>query len=186
MTKNGIIKKSSLDEYNLKRGNGAIALKLDKDDEIVSVLFVDEEKIGIASKAGQFILIHTDSITPIGRVARGVIGMKLNDGDEVVGARAINSKDKEIVSISEDGYIKRSSVNELTLTSRATKGKKLQRTDALCDFIFSENQNDLLVVASGSQIRLNYMDVPSNSLGTQGVRAIKLSTDSKVIKLSQF
>ena len=80
-TKNGILKKSELDEYNLKRNTGATAIKLDNGDQIVSIILTDNDKIGIASAQGQFIMIKTDDIKPIGRVARGVIGMKLNEGD---------------------------------------------------------------------------------------------------------
>lgn len=185
-TKNGILKKSELDEYNLKRNTGATAIKLDNGDQIVSIILTDNDKIGIASAQGQFIMIKTDDIKPIGRVARGVIGMKLNEGDEVVSAKVIGTGVKEIASVSEDGYIKRSPISEFKLTGRATKGVKLQKVENLCDFLPLYNNNDILVVSSVAQIRLKLNDVPILGRGAQGVRAIKLAENSKVMNLASL
>ena len=185
-TKNGILKKSELDEYNLKRNTGATAIKLDNGDQIVSIILTDNDKIGIASAQGQFIMIKTDDIKPIGRVARGVIGMKLNEGDEVVSAKVIGTGVKEIASVSEDGYIKRSPISEFKLTGRATKGVKLQKVENLCDFLPLYNDNDILVVSSVAQIRLKLNDVPVLSRGAQGVKAIKLAENSKVMNLASL
>ena len=185
-TKNGILKKSELDEYNLKRNTGATAIKLDNGDQIVSIILTDNDKIGIASAQGQFIMIKTDDIKPIGRVARGVIGMKLNEGDEVVSAKVIGTGVKEIASVSEDGYIKRSPISEFKLTGRATKGVKLQKVENLCDFLPLYNDNDILVVSSIAQIRLKLNDVPILSRGAQGVKAIKLAENSKVMNLASL
>ena len=185
-TKNGILKKSELDEYNLKRNTGATAIKLDNGDQIVSIILTDNDKIGIASAQGQFIMIKTDDIKPIGRVARGVIGMKLNEGDEVVSAKVIGTGVKEIASVSEDGYIKRSPISEFKLTGRATKGVKLQKVENLCDFLPLYNDNDILVVSSIAQIRLKLNDIPILGRGAQGVRAIKLAENSKVMNLTSL
>ena len=185
-TKNGILKKSELDEYNLKRNTGATAIKLDNGDQIVSIILTDNDKIGIASAQCQFIMIKTDYIKPIGRVARGVIGMKLNEGDEVVSAKVIGTGVKEIASVSEDGYIKRSPISEFKLTGRATKGVKLQKVENLCDFLPLYNNNDILVVSSVAQIRLKLNDVPVLGRGAQGVRAIKLAENSKVMNLASL
>ena len=186
VTKNGILKKSELDEYNLKRNTGATAIKLDEGDQIASIILTDNDKIGIASAQGQFIMIKTDDIKPIGRVARGVIGMKLNEGDEVVSAKVIGTGIKEIASISEDGYIKRSSISEFKLTGRATKGVKLQKVENLCDFLPLYDNNDILLVSSAAQIRLKLSDVPILSRGAQGVKAIKLAENSKVMNLASL
>jgi len=184
ITKKGIIKKSKLSEYNMKRNIGAAALKLDADDQIVSVLFTNSDRIGIASALGQFIIIETKDISSIGRVARGVQGMKLNDGDCVVGARVIKTDDKELISISEDGYIKRTDLSEFRVTGRATKGVKIQNTSKLCDFLPISNTNDILVVSTTSQIRLKLQDIPSLSRGTQGVKSLKLPDSARVMRLS--
>ena len=184
ITKNGILKKSALSEYNLKRNVGATAIKLDKGDEIVSVLFLNKEKIGIASRAGQFIMITTTDINTIGRTTRGVSGMKLNDGDTVVGAIIINDATKELVTVAEDGYIKRSALSEFRITGRATKGVRIQNTDCLCSILSVSENQDVLVNSSKAQIRLKLSDIPLLSRGTQGVKSIKLSENSKVLKLS--
>lgn len=186
ITKNGILKKSKLSEYNMKRNVGAAALKLDANDQIASILFTNDDRIGIASELGQFIMIETKDISPIGRVARGVQGMKLNDGDSVISARVIDPSTKELISISEDGYIKRTALSEFRVTGRATKGVKIQNTPKLCDFLPISNDNDVLVVSSTSQIRLKLTDIPSLSRGTQGVKSLKISGTSKVMCLNSI
>jgi len=186
VTKNGLVKKSSLTEYNLKRNGGAQAIKLDTGDEIVTVLPLNNENIGILSQKGNFIMIATSELSSIGRVTRGVIGMKLDEGDSVISARIIPSATKELVSISEDGFIKRSNIDEFRVTGRATKGKKIQKATLMSDFLPIMSTEDILVVASSSQIRLNYSDIPSTLPGAQGVRSIKLPENSKIIKIQTF
>ena len=186
ITKNGVLKKSALSEYNLKRNVGATAIKLDKGDEIVSVLFLNKEKIGIASHAGQFIMITTTDINAIGRTTRGVTGMKLNDGDSVVGATIINDATKEFVTVAEDGYIKRTTIDEFRVTGRATKGVRIQNTNCLCSILSLNGDQDVLVNSSKAQIRLKLSDIPLLGRGTQGVKSIKLSDKDYVIKLSNY
>lgn len=185
ITKSGIIKKSNLSEYNLKRNGGANAIRLDENDEIVSVLFLDAENIGIASKSGNFIMIKSTDITSTGRVSRGVIGMKLKEGDIVINGRIIDDSCTEIVSISSDGFIKRTPISEFRITGRATKGVKLQNTDNLCDFLPSNGVDDINIVSSVTQLRLKVSDIPSLGRGAQGVNSIKLPKNSSIIKLSQ-
>jgi DNA gyrase subunit A len=186
ITKNGILKKSALSEYNLKRNAGATAIKLDKDDKIVSVLFLNKEKIGIASRAGQFIMITTTDINAIGRTTRGVTGMKLNEGDEVVDAIIINDSTRELVTVAEDGYIKRTPISEFRITGRATKGVRIQNTENLCSILPLNDDHDVLVNSSKAQIRLKLSDIPLLGRGTQGVKSIKLSENSKVLKLNSI
>ena len=185
ITKNGIIKKSLFTEYNLKRNVGAIAINLDKDDEIISILFVDEERVGITSKLGNFIMISTKDIRAIGRTARGVCGMKLDDGDIVVSAKVVPSTTLEIGSVTEDGYIKRSLISEFRLTGRATKGVKVQKTNNLCDFLPIIDNADLLVSSSTSQIRVRLNDIPLLGRSAQGVKVLKLPQNSKIMKLDR-
>lgn len=186
VTKNGVLKKSVLSEYNLKRNVGATAIKLDKGDEIVSVLFLNEEKIGIASRVGQFIMITTTDVNAISRNTRGVTGMKLNEGDTVVGAVIISDATKEFATVTEDGYIKRTARSEFRLTGRATKGVKIQNTDCLCSILPLSQDKDVLVNSSKAQIRLKLADIPLLTRGTQGVKSIKLSDKDYVIKLSNY
>lgn len=186
LTKNGILKKSALSEYNLRRNTGVQALKLDDGDLIASILILKDERVGILTKEGNFIIIETKDIRPIGRVARGVVGIKLNERDEVVSGRVIPKETREILSVSEDGYSKRTDINEFKITGRATKGVKIQRADNLCDFLPLIDLSDILVVSSTTQIRVKAEEIPVLSRGTQGVKTLKLGENSKVIKIQNF
>lgn len=177
VTKNGIVKKSKLNEYNMKRNAGAQALKLDNDDEIVSILILEDERIGIMSQCGQFIMVSTTPIKSLGRVTRGIIGMKLNPGDYVVSARAIPQSTTQLFSISTDGYGKNTSIKEFTLTGTNTKGVKIQKSDSMCDFIPILNQSDILINSNTTQIRIKYNDIPVLLRGAQGTKLIKLTTN---------
>ena len=183
ITKNGILKKSSLSEYNLKRGNGAQAIKLDKNDTIVSALILRDENIGVLSHSGNFIMISTSDIRAIGRVARGVVGIKLNEGDFVTSARVVSKEVKELLSISEDGSAKRTSIGEFGLTGRATKGKSIQQSDKLCDFLPLVDDKEVLVVSNVSQIRLKINEIPLLSRATMGVKVMKLKDKEKIQNL---
>lgn len=186
LTKKGILKKSALSEYNLRRNTGVQALKLDDDDLIASILILKNERVGILTEEGNFIIIETKDIRPIGRVARGVVGIKLNEGDKVVSGRVIPKETREILSVSEDGYSKRTDINEFKITGRATKGVKIQRADNLCDFLPLIDFSDILVVSSTTQIRVKVEEIPILSRGTQGVKTLKLGGNSKVIKIQNF
>lgn len=186
LTKKGILKKSALSEYNLRRNTGVQALKLDDDDLIASILILKNERVGILTEEGNFIIIETKDIRPIGRVARGVVGIKLNEGDKVVSGRVIPKETREILSVSEDGYSKRTDINEFKITGRATKGVKIQRADNLCDFLPLIDSSDILVVSSTTQIRVKVEEIPVLSRGTQGVKTLKLGENSKVIKIQNF
>ena len=186
ITKKGVLKKSKVSEYNLKRNTGATAIKLDKDDTIVNVLFIDEENIGIASKQGNFIMIQTKDINSIGRVARGVCGMKLNEGDEVINGRIIDNSCTEVVSISSDGFARRNLISEFHITGRGTKGVKLQKNGELADFLFVSSPVDLLINSDSSQIRLNINSIPLLGRGSIGVKVLKLNENSKILSLESL
>ena len=183
ITKKGILKKSELTEYNLKRSTGAIALNLDKDDEIVSVLFTDEERVGMVSQKGNFIMIETKDIRAIGRTAKGVCGMKLNAGDYVVGARTIPNECKEILSITVDGYSKRTTIDEFKVTGRATKGSKIQKAENICDFVPIVDSTDILINSTTAQIRVKLNEINLLSRGSQGTKTIKMKDNDKVVKV---
>lgn len=185
ITRNGILKKSKLSEYNLKRNTGAQALKLDTDDEIASILFIDDENIGILSRDGQFIMVQSAPIKSLGRLTRGIIGMKLGASDYVVSARAIEPAAKYIFSITSDGYGKKTYLKEFNITNTNTKGVKIQKSDALCDFMPIGDETDVLVNSSTTQIRVKYTDIPIALRGTLGVKLIKL-TDNYVIGVSSI
>lgn len=185
-TKKGILKKSKLSEYNIKRKGGVKALNLDNDDEIVSILFVDNERVGMMTARGQFVLCETKDVRPIGRAARGVKGITLNNGDFLVSARVVSPDTKEFLSVSEKGYIKRTTAKDFTVTGRATKGGKIHllkdTDDRLIDFAPITNERESIVVASNAQIKINLNEVNLLSKGAQGTKSMKLS-NAKVIGL---
>ena len=185
ITKKGLIKKSKLSEYNLKRNCGAQAIKLDSDDEIISILFIDDEKLGIMTYTGQFIIVATTLIKPIGRLTRGIIGIKLNADDYVVSARAIPASTTQIFSISTDGYGKNTLISEFNITNTNTKGTKIQKSDSMCDFIPITNTSDILINSNTTQIRIKYTDIPNSLRGAQGTKLIKL-TNNYVVGISSL
>lgn len=185
VTKNGLIKKSKLSEYNLKRNSGAQAIKLDAGDEITSILILTDERIGIMSRRGQFIIIESKNIRSIGRVARGVIGMKLETDDYVQSARVIPTDAKEIFSISVEGSGKLTSLTEFNITNTNTKGSRIQKADEMADFLPLNNTTDILINSTTTQIRIKYSDIPLALRGAQGVKLIKL-TNNKVVGISNL
>ena len=189
LTKNGILKKSKLSEYNIKRKGGVKALALDAGDEIVSVLFLNDERIGMLTARGQFVKCETKDIRAIGRVARGVKGIGLNEGDYLVSASVFPADTKEILTISEKGYIKRTSAKEITITGRGTKGSRIHKLndtdDRLIGWAALVNQTETVIVSSNAQIKINLNEVNLLSKGAQGTKSIKLS-NSKVIGLLIF
>jgi len=189
VTKQGMIKKSKLTEYNIKRGNGAKAIDLNTGDKIINVLFLNEEPLGILTAEGNFVLIETGDIRAIGRAAKGVKGIKLNDGDYVVSAKVHSPHATEIVSISEQGLAKRSDMNEFSITGKNTKGKKLQKIlpkDYMVDFMFLSGEPQILIISSGAQLKVDTSEISLLGRGAQGSRAIKLSSNQKVVTLSKF
>ena len=188
-TKKGILKKSKLSDYNIKRRGGVKALNLDSDDEIVSILFMDEERVGMMTARGQFVVCETKDIRAIGRVARGVKGITLNTNDELVSAKAIPSTVKEYLSVSEKGYIKRTSAKEFAITGRGTKGGKIHalkdNDDKLINFAPLTTEKEAIIVSSHSQIKINLNEVNLLSKGAQGTKSMKLS-NSKIIGLLVF
>ena len=185
-TRNGILKKSKLSEYNIKRKGGVKALNLDANDEIVSILFTNNERVGMLTARGQFMMCETKDIRPIGRTARGVKGITLNKGDELVRAEVIPSDTTEFVSISRNGYIKRTAAKEFVVTGRATKGGKIHLLkdddDRLVSFAPLRNEREVIIVSSNAQIKFNLNEVNLLSKGAQGTKSIKL-TNAKVIGL---
>lgn len=187
VTKNGMFKKSELSEYNMKRSRTGIkALTLDANDEICSVLFTNEDKVGMVTEQGNFLICETKDVRPIGRVAKGVKGIKLNDDDAVASAHIIPNNTKEIVSVSGEGRIKRTSIEEFSTQGRATKGSKIQKItekDFVSDFLPIVNEKELTVVATSSQIKLNIADIGLLSKNTAGAQSIKKKDKDSIICL---
>lgn len=188
LTKNGILKKSLLEVYNTNRKTGVKAIKLDEGDEIKSILFVNEERIGMMTARGQFVICETKAINPIGRIARGVKGINLNEGDTLVYANIIPTNTKEIITISKEGYSKRTGIKDISITNRGTKGAKIQTLkdskDKMVSFKPISKEREIIVVSSNSQIKFNLNEVPILGKGAQGTKTIKLKEKSKIIGFS--
>lgn len=186
-TKKGYIKKSSFSEYNVKRAGGAKAIALDDGDEIVAVHFTNEERAGILSEEGNFLIVETKDIRPISRVSKGIKGIKLNDGDGVSNARMIPNGFNGIVSISGDGLFKKTEAKEFVVQGKNTKGSKLQKVndgDFMADFLPYTDEKEVMVASRKACIKVVLDDVPTYSRGAQGVKAIKLAPKDSVIRLA--
>ena len=189
ITKKGIMKKSLISEYNIKRSGGARAIELGEDDEIVSILFTNEEPCGILTAEGNLLLTQTKDVRAIGRIAKGIRGIKLNDNDYVVSARSIPNSTKEIMSISGLGLSKKTDITEFTYTGKNTKGKKIQKiinSDFMTDFIPITTEKEILVVSSGAQLKVSLDEIANLSRGAQGSKTIKLKNNEKVISLQKI
>lgn len=189
ITKNGYIKKSEFSEYNTNRSIGIRAITLDKNDEITNVLFTNNDKVGIVTEFGNFIIIETKDIRPIGRVTRGIKAIKLNDGDYVSQAHLIPYSTKEILSITNSGFCKSTKITEFSVQGKNTKGSKIQKLiegDLIADFAPITNEKEILIAATSSCIKLLINDIPSTSKNTQGNKTIKLSSNDLVIGLSIY
>ena len=188
-TKKGMVKKSEMSEYNVTRNVGLKALTLDDGDEIVNVLFTDNEKVGIVTEGGNFLMISIEDIRPIGRVAKGVKAIKLNDGDGVASARIIPADTTMIASISGDGLFKKTSVDEFVIQGRGTKGAKIQKLndgDWIADFYPIVKDGDILVASTHACIKLTTNDIPIFSKGALGNKSIKLNPKDNVVGISIY
>ena len=188
-TKNGFVKKSELAEYNLKRSGSLRAINLDDNDEIASILFIDDEDVGIMTEMGNFIRITTKDIRPIGRIAKGIRGIKLNDGDAVCCAYPIKSDTQYIISVTNSGLFKKTPISEFTVQGKNTKGAKIHKLigkDVMADFIALGAETEILVASSKSCIKLSINDVPTLSRVTQGAKAIKMNDTDKIIGISLY
>ena len=188
-TKNGFVKKSELAEYNLKRSGSLKAISLDANDEIASILFINDEDAGIMTELGNFIRITTKDIRAIGRVAKGVRGIKLNDGDAVCCAYPIKPDSQYIVSVTASGLFKKTPIAEFVVQGKNTKGAKIHKltgNDHMADFMALGAETEILVASSQSCIKLSVNDIPTLSRVTQGAKAIKLSDTAKIVGISLY
>ena len=188
-TKNGFVKKSELAEYNLKRSGSLKAINLDANDEIASILFIDAEDVGIMTEQGNFIRITTGDIRPIGRIAKGVRGIKLNEGDAVCCAYPIKKDTQYIVSVTSSGLFKKTPISEFTVQGKNTKGAKIHKLtgkDYMADFMALGAETEILVASSQSCIKISTNDIPTLSRIAQGAKAIKMNDTSKIVGISLY
>ena len=184
VTKNGMLKKSNLSEYNIKRSGSAKALTLDEGDEIVSVLFVNSEKIGLLSAGGNFLITTTSDIRPIGRTTKGIKGMKLNEEDYVISAHIIPEDTVSIMSVSGEGNAKQTKISEFATQGKNTKGARLQKItseDWMADFKPIVNETEVSIASTSSTLKIKVNEVAMLSRGAQGSRAIKMGVKDNAI-----
>lgn len=182
-TKKGIIKKTCLEAYSRPRQNGVNAITLREDDGLIQVCMTNgDREVLIANRNGRAIRFHESAVREMGRTASGVRGMTLDeDGmDEVVGMVCIKDKEKETtLVVSEQGYGKRSHIDDYRITNRGGKGVKTlnitEKTGKLVAFLNVTDENDLMIInKSGITIRTKVSDLSIIGRATQGVRLINL------------
>lgn len=181
-TRKGIIKKTKLEAYSRPRQNGVNAITIREDDQVIQVrLTTGDSQIVIANRHGRAIRFHESAVREMGRNATGVKGMALdNDDDAVVGMICVNDPEKEtIMVVSEQGYGKRSLIEDYRITNRGGKGVKTlnitDKTGYLVAIKCVTDENDLVIInKSGITLRMKVADVRVMGRATQGVRLINL------------
>jgi DNA gyrase subunit A len=180
-TRDAIIKKTSLEEYSRPRANGVNAVNIKEGDKLVSVCLTrGDEEIIVADRNGRAIHFNESTVRSMGRVATGVRAMKLDEGDEVVGMVSICDKEKEtVLVVSEQGFGKRSPVEDYRITNRGGKGVKTMnitdKTGKLVAIKSVTDDDDLMIVnVSGITLRLHATNIRVTGRATQGVRLINL------------
>ena len=188
-TKNGTVKKTSLEAYSRPRANGVIAINIVEGDEVVDVRLTNgKNELILANRNGRAVRFNESDVRCMGRVSTGVRGMKLDEGDDaVIGMIVVNDASAETVMVvSEEGYGKRSQVEDYRKTARGGKGVKTlsitEKTGRLVAIKNVTDDNDLMIInRSGIAIRLSVADCRVMGRATQGVRLINLAKKNDVI-----
>ncbi len=189
-TKNGVIKKTSVEAYSRPRTNGINAITIKDDDTLLEVKLTDgNQNIMLASKTGRAIRFNESKVREMGRSAAGVRGMKidLEAGDKIVGMIIDNPSDegKALFVVSENGYGKRSLVDDFTIINRGGKGMKgMQITDKTGQMVAVKSVTDtddlIITTKNGIMIRMKVSDVRVMGRATQGVKVIKLGDGDSI------
>lgn len=186
VTKNGMVKKTKSEEYKLKRGKSIKAINLKEDDEVINVMFLNNEKIGLLTNNGNCIIIDTETINPIGRASMGVKGIKLNDDDYVIDSKVVKDDDSFLITLTKNGLIKKASMSDFPLCSRATKGKKIsevRESDKVIKFLTLDNDSDIIVITKRNSIKISTSELRILSRFALGVKAINLNENDFAIDL---
>lgn len=188
VTKNGLVKRTLVSEFENINKNGKIAITLKDGDELISVKGVDhDDEIIIAGSNGKAVRFKSDQIRPSGRTASGVAGFN-TDGSHVIGV-ALKSEGDTLLSVSENGYGKRSKFEDYRLTSRGKKGVKTinitEKTgDLMCVNTVQGDEDALIVASDGIMIRIHLDDVGIYGRNAQGIRLIRLNPGQTVNKVT--
>ncbi len=188
-TQKGVVKKTCLTEYSRPRTNGVNAIKINEDDRVVSVVLTNgTDEIVMANKNGRAIRFNESVVRTMGRNATGVRGMVLdNESDEIVGMVCVNDAEREsILVVSEQGYGKRSAIDDYRVTNRGGKGvRTLNITDKTGKVVaiksVTEEEDLMIINKSGITLRLHVADIRQAGRATQGVRLIDLKKRNDII-----
>ena len=189
-TKNGLIKKTALKEYDSTRKTGLQGITLKEDDELIAVRLTDgQDNVVLVTRKGMCITFDEKDVRPIGRVAQGVIGIRLDNNDEVIGMESIISGGKAtLLAITENGFGKRTELDEYRVQIRGGKGvityKITPKTGNLVGVrIATEDQDVMLITEKGTIIRLKVKDISVLGRSTQGVTLMRTNDGGKVVSI---
>ena len=189
-TKNGLIKKTALSEYNTTRKTGLQGITLKEDDELIAVRLTDgEDNVVLVTKEGMSITFDEKDVRPIGRVAQGVIGIRLDKDDQVIGMESIISGAKAtLLAITENGFGKRTELDEYRVQTRGGKGvityKVTPKTGTIVGIrITGEEEDVMLITDKGTIIRLAVKEVSVLGRSTQGVTLMRTNDGAKVVSI---
>ncbi|MGQ3646786.1 DNA gyrase subunit A [Ornithobacterium rhinotracheale] len=192
LTKNGQIKKTSLEAYSRPRANGINAITIKDDDELLEAKLTDgNSQIMIAAKGGKAIRFDEEAVRPMGRTASGVRGIRLDDGDEAIGMVVVTDIENDtILVVSEKGYGKRTSIEDYRTTNRGGKGViTLNITEKTGNLIALKNvtdDNDLMIInKSGVAIRTAVSELRVMGRATQGVKLINLKKGDEIAAVAK-
>lgn len=189
-TKNGIVKKTDITEYQNVRKTGLAAINLREDDELIEVKSTNNEKdIILVTKHGQCIRFKENDVRPTGRNSMGVIGMNLSDGDEVVGMQ-LNTQGDSLLIVSENGLGKRTFLDEFTVQYRGGKGVKCykitEKTGNVIGVKAVKSDNEIMLITTeGIIIQLMVSDISTLGRITSGVKLINMDDDIKVASIAK-
>ena len=193
-TKNGLIKKTSLGEFKNINNSGLIAIKIKEDDDIIFVGLIEDvtkEEILIATHDGYCTRFLTDTIRPTGRSTQGVKAITLREGDAVVSAMLIKNPETDILTITENGYGKRTSLDEYPQYNRGGKGvinlKASEKTGKVVSVLeVTEDEELMCITSNGIVIRTSISEISRIGRATQGVRITKVADEEKVAAITKI
>jgi len=191
-TRNGIIKKTSLAEYNTARKTGLLSITLKDDDELIDVRLTDgEDNVVLVTKQGMAITFNEKDARPMGRVSQGVIGIRLDEGDTVIGMEAIIAGSKStLLAITENGFGKRTELEEYRVQTRGGKGvityKITPKTGEIIGVKIVNDEDDVMLITdTGTIIRLNVAEISILGRSTQGVTLMR-TNEGKVVSIEKI
>ena len=189
VTKNGVIKRTEVTEYENKRRGGKIAINLDEGDELIFVGHTKgESDVLIATREGQGARFSEDKVSIVGRTARGVRGIELRNGDEVIGA-VIVDEEKDLLTVTEKGFGKRSSFSDFESRNRGIFGVRAhnlnEKTGKLASIGVVDGEKDIIAITNeGVIIRTSVAEIPVYNRSATGVKVMKLDDECKIVKMT--